>query len=187
MATVVSYHLDWLFGWLYNKPYGSRAIFEFQFVYWFICMYNRSVHLTRLVSVPAGTRFWDWVPGLDSETALWEWIPWTLESGWEPGTYFSNQDRDCLYSSFVGRKRACYIILPDIWKIPDIRAHQRIYIIPAGICSIYQLNSLKLYICETGTCYKKKLASIFNHSGINWWQPVSISIIMEQQQITYSS
>ena len=33
----------------------------------------------------------------------------------------------------------------------------------------------------------KKLASILNHFGINWWQPVSISIIMEQQQITYIS
>ena len=34
---------------------------------------------------------------------------------------------------------------------------------------------------------QSQLTIMFDASGTNWWQPVSISMIMEKQQETYSS
>ena len=96
----------------------------------------------------------DWIPGLNSMCP---------GAGRDPGTYFTSPGRDCRDLSFVGRElagsRAGTVILPGTWKIPDIPPVQHIWIISAGICSIYQINSLKPYTCEnefkTGTCYKQ--------------------------------
>ena len=39
----------------------------------------------------------------------------------------------------------------------------------------------------TWSVHQSQLTIIFGAFGTNWWQPVSISMIMEQQQVTYSS